>query len=295
MPSVPVPNVSGVTMFGSDSASILTRGLGRQALGISLNPDPISAVIVLEGWQTLAEHFATLIPMTDQATQSFVTYSGDFLANLMKEIHRPNIRSGDTFRSISVVGGGSIPVGIGGYQVTVGPETPQSIFLEFGFTHQSGRFIAYPFVFPAADAYEPLFLQGMEQIARLGETLTRPFGGAGAEPIAEVFDRWRSGLYNYSKAAGDLAVFGVTLPGRGLALRSARILGDIQAGIRSTIAKRISVRVAGSFAAFGLRARVSAVATGPSQQYIASANRFYNRFVGAASGRTIGGFFGGIP
>lgn len=253
---------------------------------------PIVTNITVQGLNTIIEDHIAVAQFTHNASGGFVDFMGDFLAGIAKEIHRPHIRSGETFRSIGKTDAGTRTEGFGNWVVDVGPETQAARFLEFGFLHvRSGRYIQYPFMLPAADAIAPLFEEGMVQIVEVAANRRTLTGPAGASSAADALDGVRSRLYDLSKFAGDIAVFGFGgLSGvRGAALTSARVLGDIQSVMRGAISQRISFRVAGSFASSGLRANLSTTVSGPPGSFQGAAGRIYSRISGAAAGRSIGG------
>ena len=251
---------------------------------------PWGLQITLQGATTTFEHFVVSPIYLASASQSAVEVAGILLADYAREFHRPNIDTGATFNSIGPSDKGRVYVEAPGtYTVDVGPRTPQSLFLEFGFTHwKSGRFIRYPFMIPAADLVGPIFQDAMIQIVQ-GVAFRRSF----TNPIAEAtgsMDSFRSSLYSFSKAAGDLRVLGFGgLSGlRGGALTTAQLLGDIEGVMRAALFARISRRVAGRFASGQLRASVSAQITGPNQQFASVGDRLLSRFAGFEVGRGFG-------
>lgn len=246
--------------------------------------------MTIQGALTTFEHFVVSPAYLAAGSQSVVQVTGILLADYAREFHRPNIDTGDTFNSIGPSDRGSVFMEAPGtYAVDVGPRTPQALFLEFGFTHwKSGKFIRYPFMIPAADLVAPIFADAMLQVVQ-GVGRRRSY----TNPVASAtgtMDSFRSSLYSFSKAAGDVRVlgFGGLAGARGAALSTAKILGDVEGVMRAALFARVSRRVAGRFASGSLRASVSANVVGPNTQFALTGDRLLSRFTGFGVGRGFG-------
>ncbi len=271
---------------GNRLAAGLPRG-GRGPAGA-----PLSVDITVQGWNAVVEHWAASMLMLDAGAMGIVQVTGEFIAGVAKEFHRPHVDTGATIRSIGHSDKGPVyPIGFGGWAVDVGPETRQARFLEWGFTHtQSGRFIQYPFMVPASDAVRPIFFNAMTQLVEMAASRRNV-----TNPIAEAAgfaDSFRSALYSSSKAAGDLAALGFGgLSGfRTGALFTARVIGDLDSVLRSALTTRIFHRVSGRFSSGSLTARTDAIVSGPTSEFSSTGQRIYNRFSGAELGRGFGSF-----
>ena len=282
--------IAGATAIAKPGA-LSGAGLNKVLAG-----SPISMVTILQGERVLAEHFYAWAQMAGPVTETLVLFFGATLAQVARDFHEPNIDTKETYDSISAgpePGGPPMVFPMGtGHAIDVGPFTEYSKFQEWGFTHWiSGAWIQNPFMIPAADVVEPLFQDAMEQLAEIA--LNRRFlsGGAAASSASEVLNSYRNYLYSYSKFAGDLQVFGIggLSASRGAALRGARLLGDVDSGMRGAIGHRISRRITGRFAARGITASVTTTLRGPSQSSIGSSNRIYNRIRGQVYGKGLRG------
>lgn len=270
-------------------------GLSAHAVSRGLRGAPISMTITIQGARAVEQHFAAVALATRVMAPFFVGLFGGLLQETAKAIHEPHRDSGDTYNSITA---GQVPgqsphvfLADGGPAVDVGPNTLYAPFQEFGFIHwQTGNFIINPFMVPAADAVAPLFFDAFIQMAEIAANRTT-FTGQASTGNA-LFGQFRGFLYSYSKFLGDVQVFGSFGPGiarsRGVALKSARILGDVDAGMRGAIGRRFTHRFVGRFAAQGISTSISASLTGPSASYIGSSSRLYNRIRGRAFGRGLG-------
>jgi len=283
--------------LGNLATQSARRGSGLSAAAVSrgVRGSPISMTITIQGARAVEQHFAAVALAAGVMSPFFVGLFAEFLAETAKAIHEPNRDTGDTYNSITAGQEPGQPPHVffidGGPAADIGPSTLYSPFLEFGFIHwRSGDFIINPFMIPAADAVAPLFFDAFTQLAEIAANRTS-FTGAASVGNA-LFGPFRSFLYNYSKFLGDVQVFGGFGPGvaasRGGALRGARVLGDVDAGMRGAIGRRVTHRFVGRFAAQGLSTTVNATLSGPSSSYIGSSNRLYNRIRGRAFGRGLG-------
>ena len=279
---------------GSFRATI-PGALSSAGVSRAFRGSPISMTITIQGARVLEQHFAAVAAATAVMAPFFVSLFGEFLAETAKAIHEPHRDSGDTYNSITAgQEPGQAPfvfIADGGPAVDIGPNTFYAPFQEFGFIHwRSGDFIINPFMVPAADATAPLFFDAFIQMAEIAANRTT-FTGAASTGNA-LFGQFRGFLYTYSKFLGDIQVFGGFGPGvarsRTVALKSARVLGDVDAGMRGAIGRRVTHRFIGRFAAQGLSATVRTSLTGPSSSSIGSSSRLYNRIRGRALGRGLG-------
>lgn len=206
------------------------------------------------------------------------------LRETAKEFHLPNVDTGDTYRSIQSSPVVPLP---GGGSVNVFVTTPYSKFLEFGFVHHlTGQWIFNPFMLPAADLVVPEFVNAVSQVANIVGSQRFLTGLAAQSPANDLLQSARSALYSYSKYAGDIQVLGVGgLSGsRGLALKGARGIGNIQAARQGTIVARATRVVTGKFAGrFGRSGFTSGFS--PGSLFTGPSARIYNRL----SGRLFGG------
>ncbi len=291
-----IATIAGPGSVGLPGAS---TGLTRSGVNRAIGGLPMGVEITIQGARAVTEHLVAVALLTQAMAPFFTGLFGDFLANTAKEIHRPHIDSGDTFRSITAgqepgQSAHVFPLG-SGVAVDIGPNTFYAPFQEFGFHHwQTGDFIQNPFMIPAADAVGPLYIDAFIQLCEIAANRSTFSGHASAGNA--ILGGFRGALYSYSKFLGDIQVFGSLGPGigrsRGIALRSAQALGDLDAGMRGAISRRLTHRFVGRFAAQGISTTISTSLTGPSQSYIGSSQRLYNRIRGRAFGRgfQIGGF-----
>lgn len=260
-----------------------------------------TTVIEVQGARAVERHWEGIAILTGEMAAAVTGVAGVYLANLAKEIHRPNILTGATFRSISAAEGRQggftlIPDG-DGVSVDVGtiddggPDSPvpQARLIEFGFHHVgSGGFIQFPFMIPAGNLTEPIFVDAMVQVARLADSLIFPTGRIMNDPaVQDPMQRLRGFLYSHSKFLGDIQVFSQSpLIGktRGFMLAGARGIGDLQAGMRGAIASRITHRVVGRFTGAGISTSRSAIVSGPDSGFQSGAQRIYNRMAGRGIG-----------
>jgi len=245
---------------------------------------PISIVIELQGARAVAQHWAAIAAFTIPAASQITGFFGGFLASTAREIHTPNIDTGATFASISPTNFSAGPSA----SIDVGPETAYAIFQEFGFTHHlSGKFIQNPFMIPAADAIAPLYVSAIAQLAEIAANRTS-FNGPGAGAASSSLTGIRSFLYSFSKFAGDVQVFGIggssLVAARSASLQSARLLGDVSAGMGNSLGKRFTIRTTGSFATGGIRSTISGGVTGPSSSFSSGGRRIVDRIAGRVTG-----------
>ncbi len=258
--------------LGNLATQSARRGSGLSAAAVSrgVRGSPISMTITIQGARVLEQHFAAVAVATAVMAPFFVGLFGGLLQETAKAIHEPHRDSGDTYESITA---GQEPgqspfvfIANGGPAVDIGPSTFYAPFQEFGFIHwRSGDFIINPFMIPAADAIAPLFFDAFIQMAEIAANRTT-FTGAASSGNA-LFGQFRGFLYNYSKFLGDVQVFGSFGPqvaaSRGAALKGARGLGDLDAGMRGAIGTRVTHRFVGRFAAQGISTTVRSSVSGP--------------------------------
>lgn len=266
----------------------------RAALNKSSAAWPITMQVVLQGERVLAEHFYAWAQSANPIVYQFVQFFGVAMAEVAKTIHAPNIDTQATYDSITAgEDGDAMPFPVGtGWGLDVGPTTEYAPFQEFGFTHyQTGQWIQNPFMVPAADVIDPLFTDAMIQLAQIAQDRRFFTGPAGQGSASSTLSSIRNALYSYSKFAGDIQVFGVggLSRSRGVALTGARLLGDVNAGMRGAIGHRITRRVYGRFASAGITASVSATLRGPGQSFVSSSSRIYNRIQGRVFGKALRG------
>jgi hypothetical protein len=285
-------------LIGASPAS--RRGVSS---GASLVKSAISAsnainvTVIMQGQRVLMEDFFAFAQNADPIVQQLVVFFGEGLKEVAKEIHTPNIDTQATYDSISAgadPGGPPMPFRdeSGGWAIDVGPFTEYAPFQEFGFTHHlSGAWIQNPFMMPAADVIEPLFGDAMYQLAEVADDRRFFTGPAAQSGGAQILGGLRNFLYSYSKFAGDIQILGVGgLSGsRGAALRGARLIGDVNAGMRGAIGTRFTRRFTGRWAAQGITAYTSTQFSGPSGAFTGSSLRIYNRIRGQALGQGLRG------
>ena len=276
------------------SAAGVSRDLAKRG---GVRGGGVDLIVTLRGQRVVTEDLFTIAREMPGMVNAMVGYFGEVLVNVSREIHTPNIDTQATYDSISAGPGPgdpmqTFPLGPFITAVDVGPFTSYSKFLEFGFVHHlSGEFIHNPFMIPASDIITKPYYDAMTQLVQVSVARRRLSGMAAASPASGILSSIRSALYATSKLAGDLQVFGIRgLSGvRGFALAGARGLGDVNAGMRGAIGHRITRRVAGRFAAGGLRTSLSTTLTGPSSAQIDSSTRLYNRISGRGFGALLRG------
>jgi len=257
----------------------------------------IGMTVYLQGAGVTTDHFLAVAAMSDPIVRELVLYFGEATKEVAKQIHQPNIDSGETYDSISAgpdPGGppAVFPADGGGWAIDVGPFTEYSVFQEFGFTHHlSGEWIQNPFMIPAADYIEPMFGDAMYQLAEIAGDRRWFTGPAAASGAGAVLGSFRGLLYSYSKFAGDIRIlgFGGLSGSRGVALRGAQALGDLDAGMKGAIATRVSRRFVGRFSSGGISAVTSGSIVGPSSAFTGGSARIYNRVRGRVFGRSLRG------
>ncbi len=288
-------SVAGPASVGLNPRS----GISRSGVNRAIGGLPISVTITIQGARAMTEHWVGVFLLTQAMAPQFTALFGELLSNTAKEIHRPHILSGDTFRSITAGAEPGQPAHLfaanGGVAVDVGPNTLYAPFQEFGFHHhRTDAFIQNPFMIPAADAIGPLYLEAFIQLCEIAAHRNSFTGQASAGNA--TLATFRGALYSYSKFLGDIQVFGSFGPGvaatRTAALRGARGLGDLDSVMRGAIGTRVTHRFVGRFAAQGLSTSVSATLSGPSASSVGSSSRLYNRIRGQAFGRGISSFGG---
>jgi hypothetical protein len=253
--------------------------------------NPISGTITLQGDGVLTDHFFAVAQVMIEAMPEIVAHMGLLMIDFAREIHYPHIRTQETYDSIGPSEKGLYTTAPGVWNVDIGPETLQGRLLEFGFLHvRSGRFIQYPFMIPAANIVAPIFFEAATKLAEVTAFRRSLPAAVAGSAAAETVARFRGQLYAFSKLAGDLKVFGFGgLAGlRTGALRTARGLGDVESGFRGAIGTRIVHRASGRWVSGALTAQRTAVISGPSTGFNASAQRIYNRVSGNVIGNRLG-------
>lgn len=265
---------SGVPGALTGAGAVRHAGLGTQTLGI---------YATMQGQRVLMQDLYTTALITPMMLHNITLYMGIALRETAKIFHTPNIDTKATYDSINS-SFGPLP---GGAQTDVWVGTDYSKFLEFGFVHHgSGQWIFNPFMIPAADIWIPAFIDAVQQTANISIGV-RGLTGPGADtPANDILQQARGALYSYSKYAGDIQVlgFGGLSAGRGIALKGAQGLGNIQAARQGTLAARsarvAAGRVGGRFGRTGLVSGFS-----PGQVFTGPSARLYNRI----GGRLFGG------
>jgi hypothetical protein len=258
-------------------------------------------IIELRGFNAVATHFQGAAAALGPVATAIVGLTGSELARLAREIHLPHFLTGATFFSISAgergsgvvdvhSDGGAIYVDVGTVENPQASPTPQARLIEFGFIHKdTGQFIQYPFMIPAAMAIKPLFEQTMVNaisiVVGAKRTGRSPLS---SDALSAELSAARNTLYSSAKFLGDLNVI-IGSPFlasvRSFAYMTARGLGDLDAGMRGAIGARITRRVTGRFTGAGISTTRSAILSGPSASHAASSQRIYNRLAGAGIGR----------
>jgi len=279
------------------AAAARGRTFSRAALNKRVAASPISMVIELQGERVLAEDFMVFAQNADPIVAQIVMFFGEGLKEVAKQIHIPNIDTQATYDSISAGPEPGGPPQIfraegGGWGIDVGPFTKYAPLQEFGFTHYlSGEWIQNPFMIPASDIIDPLFTDAMIQLAEVAQDRRYFTGPVAQSPAANHLAGIRNALYSYSKFAGDIQIFGIggLSASRGAALRGARVLGDVDAGMTGAIGTRFQRRFTGRFASGGLSTVTSATLFGPSTAFTGASGRIYNRIRGQVFGESLRG------
>ena len=278
-----MPQLGEIANVTARSSRFPTAVTGAAAMRASVLGD-MNLVATIQGQRTIEEHLFTLSVVLPPIMQALVGYFGVILAETAKELHFPNIDTGDTYRSI--MAGPVMPLP-GGGAIDVSVSTPQSKFLEFGFVHHAtGQWIFNPFMIPAADAVVPSFVDAVEQAAAVAGNLRFFRGAAAASPANDILGSVRGALYSYSKFAGDIQALGFTglSAGRGFALKGAKGIGNLQAARAGSLGARFTRVAIGRIGGrFGRTGAVSGFA--PESNLSGPAARLYNRI----GGRIFGG------
>jgi HK97 gp10 family phage protein len=194
----------------------------------------------------------------------------------------------DSIVSTSGTGSGTFGFRVAGSTVwwtEVGAQTFYAPFLEFGTIYMAPR----PFMGPAYDVMTAGLIGSVRAI--LGAVLSANGGGVGTTPgiggqvlgderVGGVFTKYRSFLYSSAKALGDISVFGgrsVFGPLRAQMYGLARLMGDIDSSMNSTIGQRVSNRLQG---------RVTGRLIGYGSASL-SFGKTYSGFIGGAGGHRI--------
>ena len=278
-----VGSLANLTAYAPKTSPSLTGAGGVRTAYLS----SMNLVATMQGQRVTAQDQYVLSQLMPMMIRALVPYFGFLLAETAKIIHTPHIDTGDTFNSIQTSPTTYI---VGGAAVDVFVTTPYSKFLEFGFVHhRSGEWIHNPFMIPAADAVIPAFVSAVEQVAMIAMGLRFLSGPAALSPANDMLASARGALYSYSKFAGDIQVLG--FPGlsasRGMAIKGAKGIGNIQAVQSGTIASRLTRLTAGRFGGASIR---SGSFGGTGNLLSGPSGRIYNRI----SGRAFGGALSGI-
>ncbi len=244
---------------------------------------PLAIYATMQGQRTVMNDQIVWSGISTTMIRSILWEFGGALARIAQFIHAPNIDTQETYDSIRVYSFVNLP---GGAKVEVAVGTPQAKFLEFGFVHHlSGAWIQNPFMLPAADIVVPVLIDAIQQVAGIASG-RRHFTGAAAATTGATatLAGARAALYSYSKFAGDIQVLG--FPGlsksRGLALKGARGLGNIQAAQSGTLVSRAGrVLVGQKLGRFGRAGVVSGFQPGAVGGPV---GRIYNRVAGKIFG-----------
>jgi len=274
--------------LAGDSAR-MGKGVRGAAAMRSASLQPIQIQAYMQGQRTVRDDLYTISVITPPMIYAITEFFSDLMVNTAKYLHTPNIDTGATFDSIQR----SIVVSMpgGGTSVNVFVTTDYAPFQEFGFVHAgSGQWIYNPFMIPAADLVAPLFVDAITQVAGIIAGRRSLSGPAAASPAGGILQSARSGLYSYSKYAGDIQVLGIggLSKSRGYALKGAQGIGNLQAAQAGTLASRalrvISGRVGGKFGRSGVVSGFGGgtALTGPSA-------RIYNRVGGRMFGSKLSG------
>lgn len=277
----------------------ITRGNAKFRAGRRRNAD---FEIEVQGLETLREHFAAIAGYVGPLTFHVV----DFHATVMKENAQRivPVDTGELLQSIHKgdAGGGEanpqdgMPVAVGdGWQIDIGPSADHGRFVEFGTVYMFPR----PYMIPASDMTEPAFLESMFQVASLVDEWN-PMSKISEPNFRSMISGMRSKLYSTGKFAGDInAIAGRSIfPGRSGIYGSARILGDVNSIMSSTInsriQRRLSGRVTGHLAGLG-SATLFAEKTYSTTPGGSGGQRIYNRLAGRVLSRGAGiGSSGGL-
>jgi len=239
----------------------------------------------MQGQRVLTQHFLAVGTVLPGMLAGVVQATAYVMRDQAKAFHFKNIDTQATYDSIQASNLMSMH---GAYFAQVSVSTPQAKFLEFGFVHhQTDDWIHNPFMIPAADAVTPMFVDAVNQVLNIAGNLRFFTGLAAASPANDILGSVRGALYSYSKFAGDIQVlgFGGLSASRGIAIKGAKGIGNIQAAQSGTLAARATRLVAGRFGGAQIRGGQlgGGILSGPSA-------RIYNRL----SGRAFGGALSGI-
>ncbi len=279
--------LANVTARSTSTSSAVT---GAAAVRSSVLGD-LNLFATMQGQRVLTEHWYVVAAVMQPLLMSVTQVFGLLLAEQARINHVPNIDTGDTYRSIM---SGQVQPIEGGATVEVSVSTPYAKFLEFGFVHHlSGKWIFNPFMIPAADAIAPAYVNAIEQVAAIAGSLRFINGVAGIGPTNSILGTVRSGLYSFSKFAGDIQVLGV-IPGlskaRGLAVGGAKQIGNIEAINKGSVLARIGRLGAGRIGGGLIHGGMPSMGMSGGGVLTGASGRIYNRL----SGRAFGGALKGI-
>ena len=271
-----VSQLANVSGYKPGPALTAAGGVRSANLGI------VQLYATMQGQRVLTEHFMTVGAVLPGMLFGVVDAFGYILRDKAKEIHSPNILTKATYDSIATTG--AVASGKA-YVAQTYVTTPYAKFLEFGFVHyRTGQWIFNPFMIPAADAITPAFVEAINDVLGIAAN-TRFFTSAAAMTSAnDTLGSVRQLLYSYSKFAGDIQIlgFGGLSASRGIAIKGAKGIGNIQAAQGGTLGARIARlgigRVGGSAirgGSFG-----GGIVSGPT-------GRIYNRLSGRAFGGSL--------
>jgi len=273
--------LAGVTAAGVGSGVTGAAAVRASVLG------DMNLFATMQGQQVLTQHWYLVAAIMQPLLMSVTQVYGMLLVEQAKINHTPNIDTGDTYRSIKT---GEVKAIKGGATVEVSVSTPYAKFLEFGFIHHlSGKWIFNPFMIPAADAIAPSYVDAIEQVAAIAANRRFLDGLAGQTAPGGMLGTVRSGLYSFSKFAGDIQVLGLASglsKYRGYAIRGAKGIGNIEAINKGTIMARLARLGAGRVGG-GL---IHGGGFGAGSVLTGASGRIYNRI----SGRAFGGALKGI-
>jgi len=249
---------------------------------------PMNLVATMQGQRAVRDDLFTVALITWPIIIQMTAHFADFMVFIAKVLHFPNIDTGATFNSIQRDG---VFATQGLVSVNIFVETDYSKFLEFGFVHHiTGQWIFNPFMIPAADKVAPLFVDAIQQVAGiLGGRRSFSAAAASAPGAKAILASARSGLYSFSKFAGDIQVLGVggLSKFRGFALTGAKGIGNVQAAQAGTLGSRFTRIAAGQLG--GRFGRAGIVSGFGGSQLSGPAARIYNRIGGRAFGGALSG------
>lgn len=227
------------------------------------------ANVHIQGLNALLHDFEAIQQAWWDLTWSVHNFVGELTTHNARQF--VPIDTGATYQSIHhnlFTEGGSIGTDIG-------PTTFYAPWLEYGTVKMGPR----PFMNQAVDMNEMAYYQAMAEVAFVAKdirNLSPPYD----EPTKEVFQNFRTYLYDREKALGDISAFGFRplLSGpRAVLLGTARALGDVQSLMGGWVGQRVSDRVSGQ-----ITGRVIGIG-----RVSLSTSKTYGGFIGGAIGHRI--------